>query len=227
MLIAEDIKLIVEDLKYQVVDTVIKAEQAIEILKKETVDLVLIDVILKGKLSGIDLAHIINKNFKVPFVFLTSHSDKRTVEKVIETKPSGYIVKPFNQSDLFTSISLAINNHKEKTEDLNFSTTVKDYCFFKIDGIHKKIIFSDIYYLRSAGNYIEIYTEKSKFLIRSTFKEIAILLPQTQFIQIHRSYIINISNITGYTSSFVEFNTVSITVGKKYLATYNKALKTI
>ncbi|MEE9407457.1 MAG: response regulator [Polaribacter sp.] len=227
LLIAEDIKLIIEDLNYKVVDTVIKAEQAIEVLKKETIDLVLIDIVLKGEMSGIELAHIINTNFKVPFIYLTSHSDPKTVEKAIKTQPNGYIVKPFNQSDLFTSISLAFNASKENTETLSFSNKLKEYCFFKVDGIHKKIIFSDIKYIRSTGNYIEVYTLSSQYLIRATFKEIAVSLPDSVFLQIHRSYIINIHNITGYTSNFVEFNDTTINVGKKFLESFSKVKESL
>jgi len=71
-------------------------------------DVALLDINIEGSLNGIELAEIIRKKYKFPFIFLTSHSDKDTLDKAKLTLPYGYIVKPFNEKDLISTLEMAI-----------------------------------------------------------------------------------------------------------------------
>jgi len=71
-------------------------------------DIALLDISIKGDKDGIDIAHIINKKHNIPFVFLTSFADKETIDRVKETSPYGYIVKPFKDRDLAPVIEVAL-----------------------------------------------------------------------------------------------------------------------
>jgi len=110
VIIADDMQSMLEEIGYEIVDNVIVYEQAEEVLKTQEVDLVLIDIILASDKTGIDLGKHIRENYDIPFIFVTSNSDRATVENAKTVKPNGYLVKPFEQQDLYTSIEIALSN---------------------------------------------------------------------------------------------------------------------
>lgn len=113
-IIAFEIKSTLLMLGYTVLGHAMNGDKALDLFAKEEADLILLDINIKGTLSGIDLAKIIRKKYDVPFVFLTSFSDSLTLNKVKETSPYGYIVKPFHHNDIKVNIELAL--HKYQSE---------------------------------------------------------------------------------------------------------------
>jgi DNA-binding NarL/FixJ family response regulator len=110
-LVAEDIAGHLESIGFIVSGIAYSGKDAIQKLQEQRPDAVLLDVTLEGKMDGIDVAHHINEHYKIPFIFLTSHADKFTVERVKATKPGAYLVKPFDENDLFTSLEMAVSNY--------------------------------------------------------------------------------------------------------------------
>ncbi len=108
MIIAEDIKQILLSLNYEVVGIATKYTSALEVLESKDIDVTLVDIMLGGSKSGIDLAHEIKTRFKIPFIFLTSHADAATVKRAKETQPNAYLLKPFSKDDLFTTLEIAL-----------------------------------------------------------------------------------------------------------------------
>jgi DNA-binding NarL/FixJ family response regulator len=108
VLIAEDIADSLNAIDYQVAGVAYSSEKALEFLKKAHPDIVLLDIQIKGSMDGIELAHLINKDYRLPFIFLTSFADKNTVENAKKTMPYGYVVKPFSERELFTSLEVAM-----------------------------------------------------------------------------------------------------------------------
>jgi len=123
-LIAEDIRDTLTNIDYEVVAVVHTLEDAIEALEITNPDLALLDINLGDNLDGITIAEAINKKFFIPFLYLTSYSSKQIIEKVKHTKPMGYIVKPFNEGELFTNIEIAIYNHAQRNKPTYFT---RDY----------------------------------------------------------------------------------------------------
>src|SRR5437764_652072 len=103
-IIAESIIVALEKIGYNHTNPANTYESALEMLRAESPDLVLLDITLKGKKDGVEVARVINEDYDLPFIFLTSHSDNRTVERAKEVHPSAYLVKPFTEPDLFSSI---------------------------------------------------------------------------------------------------------------------------
>ena len=215
LLIAEDIKTTIEDLDYNVVAVVTRVDTAIEILKTQKVDLILLDITLKGDSSGIVLAEIVNQEFKIPFIYLTSHSDPKTVTEAIKTSPQGYVVKPYSNSDLYTSIALAFENKKEETVTF-LPNTDKDHLFLKIDGLYHKLFYKNILYFRAAGNYIEVHQTDKKYLVRKTFKNLSKLITVNDFVQTHKSYILNRQKITHFNTKQVYINRQEFVLGRAH-----------
>lgn len=116
-LIAEDIAQTLEKQGYVVAGIAGSSTKALDMLVTKTPDLALLDISIKGDKNGIDLAEIINSKYKIPFIYLTSYSDMATLERARTSLPSGYIVKPFKDKDLLSSIEMAIYRHQHETRD--------------------------------------------------------------------------------------------------------------
>ena len=120
-LIAAEIKSFLKILDYDVAGHAMNGDKALDLFAKVEADLFLLDISIKGTLSGIDLAKIVREKYKLPFVFLTSFSDRLTLEKVKDTMPYGYILKPFNEHDLKVNIELALHKFDSENEKNQFS----------------------------------------------------------------------------------------------------------
>lgn len=107
-IVADDILHCLEQTGYLVPVICSSGEQVISRLEKETADLVLVDVMLAGKMDGIDTARIIRERFKIPVVYLTSFTNQTMLERAKETFPSGYIVKPFKKRELLATVEMAL-----------------------------------------------------------------------------------------------------------------------
>lgn len=117
--IAENISLYLDNNDFEVSGIAYDAEEAFEQLKVNTPDAVILDINLESDHNGIDIARHINQRYRLPFLFLTSYSDKNTLERAKQVKPDGYIVKPFNERTLLASLEIAISNHAaENNHDL-------------------------------------------------------------------------------------------------------------
>lgn len=115
-LIAEDIAQGLEKNEFLVSAVVYSREDAMEQLNTNLPDMVLLDINISGEMSGIEIAERINTVYNIPFIFITSYSDKQTIEKAKLTEPSGYIVKPFNEASLYSTLEIALYNHAQKNK---------------------------------------------------------------------------------------------------------------
>ena len=107
-LIAADISMILGDIDYEIAGIAYDSTTALDYLAVRHPDLVLLDIAIQGDKDGIDIAKIINEKYKLPFIFITSFSDKVTVDRAKYTLPYGYIVKPFKEKDIFSTIEMAL-----------------------------------------------------------------------------------------------------------------------
>lgn len=114
LIISLEIKETLRRLGYQVVARVISGEDAIEKAGELRPDLILMDIRLEGEMDGITAAKRIMDLYDIPIIFLTGQSDEATLKRAIEISPSGYLVKPFNDRELFSNIEMSIHKHKVK-----------------------------------------------------------------------------------------------------------------
>jgi len=217
-----------EEIGYEIVDNVIVYEQAVEVLKNKEVDLVLIDIILASDKTGIDLGKHIRENYNIPFIFVTSNSDRATVENAKTVKPNGYLVKPFEQQDLYTSIEIALSNftsvknngasesQEEEDDRLMSNKVLKDSIFVKKQHLYYRIQFGDIQFIKADNVYLEVNTIDKKFLVRSPLKDYLEKLPQQKFYRAHKSYIVNVDHIDAINSKDILINNTLIPISKEF-----------
>lgn len=229
MIIADDMQSMLEEIGYEIVDNVIVYEQAVEVLKNKEVDLVLIDIILASDKTGIDLGKHIRENYNIPFIFVTSNSDRATVENAKTVKPNGYLVKPFEQQDLYTSIEIALSNftsikntgtsaesQEEEDDRLMSNKVLKDSIFVKKQHLYYRIQFGDIQFIKADNVYLEVNTVDKKFLVRSPLKDYLEKLPQHKFYRAHKSYIVNVDHIDAINSKDILINNTLIPISKEF-----------
>jgi response regulator RpfG family c-di-GMP phosphodiesterase len=109
-----------KDYGYTVCSTASTGDEAIRKMKAESPDLILMDIVLKGKMDGIEAAARITSQFDIPVIYLTAYTNQEYIERAKHTKPFGYLVKPFTAEELHTNIEMALHKHKVDKE-------IKDY----------------------------------------------------------------------------------------------------
>ena len=109
-----------KDLGYMVCATASTGDEAIKNVQENNPDLILMDIVLKNKMDGIEAAEQITSQFNIPVIYLTSYTDKEYIERAKQTKPFGYLVKPFKQGELHANIEMALHKHRLEKE-------IKDY----------------------------------------------------------------------------------------------------
>ncbi len=117
-LIAEHIATYLNNSDFMVSGIAYDDEEARQLLRTSSPDAVILDINLDGETDGIQLADFINKNYQLPFLFLTSYADRDTLERAKKVEPWGYIVKPFNEKTLQATLEIAISNFAQRTNQL-------------------------------------------------------------------------------------------------------------
>lgn len=228
-LIAEDIAIRLTVMNYEIVGVAQGVDQALKLIEQEkTIDLILIDIILKGDKDGVDLANIINASHKLPFIFLTSHSSEKIIDRIKNVKPDAFLLKPFNDRQVGVAIEIALAKYFKKTmnqrpeKQLNLKSLdtaalhIKDSLFLKKNHHFERVPLVEILFLQADNNYCTVYTTSNRFVYSMVLKKIEAQLPANQFLRIHRSYVINIKQINGFEGNTLFIGDKKIPVSKTY-----------
>ena len=207
LMIAEMTKEMLLGLKYSVIGIAKNNDEAQMFLSKSNdIDLVILDINLNDRKSGIDIGEKINEKYKIPFVYLTSYSDPSTIKKAAKTTPEAYILKPFTKSDLYTTIEII----KARKNQNSSSIIVKD------GDMTVKIDSSDINYIKSDNNYIEISTEEKKYVVRNSIDNFLDELSNSNFIRVHGSYAVNIMKIDAVNGQYILIGNIKCPLSRMY-----------
>lgn len=113
LIAAESLIMDLKQLGYQVVGKADSADKVFDQILKNQPDLILMDINIKGKKTGIDVANELNKYYDIPIIYLTAYADEKTLEQASLSSPYGYIVKPYKIQDLQSSIFMALTKFKD------------------------------------------------------------------------------------------------------------------
>lgn len=220
-IVSKDIQQSLKKLGYNVVGVASTGEVAVQLAEEKQPDLILMDIMLKDSMSGIDAATEIKEKLNIPVIYLTAYADESTLSKAKITEPFGYILKPFKEIDLHTSIEMALFKHKKETElrkerDLLYSLVENkesnDILFVKANSKLVKLNTKDIYFVEALKDYVVINTANARYTIHSTMKDIQAKLSPADFIRVHRSFIVRIDKIAS-----IEHNNIVVEGDKKII----------
>lgn len=221
-IIASDIEMILEDLNYEVTSIEDNADDAKKSIEANKPDIILLDINIEGDEDGIMLAQDINELYKIPFVFLTSNTDSHTINRVKRTKPAGFIVKPFNEKDFKSVIEIALFNSYNNTDAKEFESF-----FVKTTNGLVKIITNEILFIQADDNYSKIITSSKSYLVSLTLKKVSEKISQSNFVRIHRSFIINIDFIDKIKDTYVFIDNNKLPIGRSYSENFFSRIKKI
>ena len=207
-LIADDISETLEAHGYQVCAIVDEASDALEAIQQYAPDLAILDINIEGSVDGIDLA----RQLTIPFVFLTSYYDKDTLKRAGSVNPSGYLVKPFQDTDLIANVELGLKRKKVKVNLL----TTPEKLFVKKDQEIVALMSDHILYAEAYDNYTNIYTTDNKYIISHTLKKVEEKLQHLGFFRVHRSYLINFEAIDSIAENYVFLKGHKVQISKTF-----------
>ncbi len=223
LIIAEDMRAMLEDLGYEVVGVTADPQEAKRLIAATMPDIAMLDITLGTQQLGLELGRDIVENHKIPFIFCTSHSDKSTIGKAAELHPNGYLIKPFEQKDLFSAIELALANfsHDRSAEEdqtsIDEDLIIKDSLFIKEGHLYVKVKIQNIHWLSPDGNYTTIHEEGGKkHLVRMPLKDLHDQLPKDKFFRSHRSFVVNLDSIEAINNQNIYIDSQKIPLGKSY-----------
>ncbi|WP_026755617.1 LytTR family DNA-binding domain-containing protein [Sediminibacter sp. Hel_I_10] len=235
MIIGAHISLQLTMLGYEIVGIIPRGEEALLHFKNNRPDIVLLDIQLKGRLDGIETAIAMQKEYNVPIIYLTANTNDDYFNRAKCTNPFAFISKPFKKLDLQRAIELTVNHIQEhQLEDNNLSQVHQSSPFLLSDCIfvrhHEKMLkvyIKDIFYIEAERNYCRIYSKGKEYLLVMTLKQMDKKLPERHFLRVHRSYIVNLSQINEVATSHIVIEKKAIPVSKSLKEELLKRLHTI
>ena len=192
----------------QLVGSTTNALAALEIFKKEKIDLLFLDIQMPD-ITGIEFLQILENP---PMVIFTTAYEEYALQGY-ELDIIDYLVKPIPFPRFLKGVNKAL---KWQQNNATLLPPKEDFLYIKADYQTIKIALADILYIEGLKDYVKIYTTEKMFLTRLNLKGITAKLPTEQFIRVHRSFIVAFSKLTTFQKSFIHIGEKKIPVGNAY-----------
>ncbi len=216
VLIVEDEPLIAGDLAemlaeqgHRVCGIAHRAHAAMELIKRERPDLVLLDIRLNDGVDGIAVARELDREH-IAFLYVTSHTDEATMEQVVRTGPQGFIRKPFDEDDLRTQIAVVLARLEKRQ--------VPEHILVRDRGHTVRVPIRDIIYAEADDNYTTIHTSDRKYVLVSSLSAVEEKLGGRHLLRVHRKYAVDMQRVTRMDANVLMLGPVRIPVGRTHLA---------
>lgn len=212
---------ILNNLGYDVFPPAETFDEAIQLLRQNDLDMMLLNIQVEDRYDGLEIARQINETHKIPFIFLTVSGDPDIIHEVKNLNPHAYIIYPFSQECLFAAIEIAFTNFTNQKLLSHRASQMpwqnSDFIFVK-DGYHfHKVFFKDIVFMKSDGNYVTIVVHPNhKLMVRSTLNDFITQSPQEMFIRVHRGFSVNVGKIEKVSPTAIVVHGHKIPIGKSY-----------
>jgi DNA-binding LytR/AlgR family response regulator len=250
ILIVEDESIVALDLAtglqhegYNIVGVADNAQDARKLFTSQEVDLLLMDIHIRGEKDGVETAKELLAIKKVPLIYLTAYTDHDTIQRVKQTYPAAFLSKPYDIHHVRIAIELAIHNfalfsaqqtgklipitpaetrayqRKDNEEPLQEKETIlqlADYIFIKQNYRFIKIRIVDILFASADDNYVHLHTVDKKYSLRISLSQLIDKINRPWLVRIHRSYAINLQAIQSFTEQEVIINKQHLPIGRNY-----------
>ncbi|MEM8896005.1 MAG: response regulator transcription factor [Bacteroidota bacterium] len=192
-------------LGYKVIGMAGSYNKAIGLIDSKNPDLVILDISLEEEKDGTDLGTYIGTKSGMEHIYLTSHKDVTTINRAAQTSPAAYLIKPFDQDDLFATIEVIRSRKRENMT-------------IKVSSGHTTLNISldDLIYIKSDNIYLELYVDKKKHLVRSSLEKFLDQHNYPNFIRVHRSYAINMLKVDSFNGQYVMLGEVKCPISRSY-----------
>lgn len=221
---ATELEMLVTSIGYKPIGVVDNSEEALQIISEKEPDLILMDVDIKGKLNGLEIAEKI-EHLDIAVLFISSHNDDEFYERSKKLSHTvNYLVKPLDDITLKSNIESALRELSSEILSEENSEEIEDFIlnnciFFKKNSVLVKVPIESITHAESDGNYCRIFSkDKGSFFLRSSLSKMAEVLPSKLFIRIHRKHLINANYIESIELSSYEIllEGENMPIGRRY-----------
>lgn len=221
---------------YETVGPASSAQIALALYRTESIDLVLLDIGLRGPTNGLQLAELLMADHLVPLIFLTSFADDQTFQQAQKVGPAAFLTKPLDEEALRRAITLAVRNFSALTwpsqptaPPAAPAVISPEAVFVKENGMLEKVLLRDIYSVAADNKTCSLHLAGRSVQVRMPLRQLASLLPAERFIQIQRSYFVNVEHIERLdpTRHLVQVGKQVLPVGRLYLLELITRLRTI
>ncbi|MEX2483292.1 MAG: response regulator [Brumimicrobium sp.] len=223
VLIVEDEVLVAEDIAgdlkndgFEVSSIAISSEEALENIEKTPPHIILMDINIKGKLDGIETAEIINSNYNIPIIYVTSNTSSQFVSRALKTSPHAFISKPYRHQDLTIAIELAIERHNQYILEMQENEVDLHSIFVKGGDYYRKVMLKDVLYIEASGSYCKVVTKNGNYTLSFNLHRFESQISYKILKRVHRSYIVNLENVEGIDKSSLIINGKTIPVSNAY-----------
>lgn len=205
---------------FEVAGTFRNALEATEMLSKKKIDLLFLDIQMPG-MKGTDfLRSLLNP----PRTILTTAYREYALEGY-ELDVVDYLLKPISFDRFYKAINkFLMNNANDKTQPEEIETATKDYVYLNVNKKIYKILFPDIVFVESTKDYLTIHTASDKIVVKHTLSAMEEILPENDFMRIHRSFVVSLRHIKSFTAHSVNVGFMEVPIGKNYQASFFKAV---
>jgi DNA-binding LytR/AlgR family response regulator len=226
-LIAEDIAVRLKKHGIEVSGICATGEDAIVLAKKSELDLIIMDIELGGAMDGISAAQVILGERQVPIIYLSDHTDARTVDRARKTYPANFLSKPFNEDELVRAVEIAFNNAgRAAVEDKK--NPLSNDIFIKTESqVFRKLAFDDILCLQAERAYCKIITSEREYILATNMSSIHTQLNSVDFVRVHRSFVVNLKRVTSLNGNVINLGTHEVVMSKEYRENFMKFLKIV
>jgi len=189
------------------------AVKAFEIIKKEKIDLIFLDIQMPV-MTGVDFLKSLQNPPKV--IFTTAYREYALEGYDLDIVD--YLLKPIS----FTRFFKAIERFTQLVSNIKITSRVenkfdeKDFIYVNINKKNHKIVLENVLYIESLKDYVRIHTSEKKLVVKSNIGQIYTKLPKNSFLRVHRSFIVNITKITAFTAHDIEIENIEIPIGSSY-----------
>lgn len=227
-IVAMDLAMRLQKEGYEIAGMADNCDEALSLFREQQPDLVLMDIHINGEKDGIETAKAIRKIQEVPLIFLTAFSQHEYVTRAKEVNPAAYLVKPFNNDSLNTSIQIAIHNFaviknkqapaKEDKDGPGKEPVLffNNYFFVKQNYRFTKFSFNDLLFVESDNNYINLITVSKKVVVRISLQTFADSIQHPELVRVHRGYLVNIRHIDNFNEEEIVVGKQHIPIGRSY-----------
>lgn len=231
MIIASNISLQLTKIGYEVTGIETRGEEAVIHSRLNKPDVILMDINLKGRLDGIETVRKIKAVTDIPVIYITANNDEATFEEAKKTQPFAFVDKPITMRELTRSLALAAEQLKKREDteedEEEYVALLNDRIFIRHQSQMVKLMLRDILYVEADRNYCNLITDKKNYVLATTLKDMQLKLPDTLFVRVHRSFVVNISKLDVLGEGHVEIKRKVIPLSRSYRDELLKHLQTI
>ena len=191
----------------------------IEYLSSNNVDLIFLDIEMGG-ISGTQLLRTLQKK---PRVIMTTAYRNYAVD-AFELDVTDYLLKPFSFERFLKSVEKVYSLQKAEQRPAESNGSDKDYFFVKSNYKMVKVNYDDILYIEGLSEYIIIKTKTANIITLQSFKNIEKTLPESEFVRIHKSYLVSLSKIECIDGQNVMIAKKELPIGSKYKENFFKII---